>query len=72
MRIKCAMIMPRVVIVVIMLIMLIVVVVLFMVIVIVMLIVVVVIIVIIKGYWDNALCRHNHRAAEGRGFGKTF
>jgi hypothetical protein len=54
MRIKCAMIMPRVVIVVI------------------MLIVVVVIIVIIKGYWDNALCRHNHRAAEGRGFGKTF
>jgi hypothetical protein len=42
------------------------------VVVIVMLIVVVVIIVIIKGYWDNALCRHNHRAAEGRGFGKTF
>jgi hypothetical protein len=60
------------VIVIVMLSVVVVIVMLIVVVVIVMLIVVVVIIVIIKGYWDNALCRHNHRAAEGRGFGKTF
>jgi hypothetical protein len=67
--------MLSVVVVIVMLSVVVVIVMLSVVVVIVMLIVVVVIIVIIviiKGYWDNALCRHNHRAAEGRGFGKTF